>query len=42
LDEQVEISRDDVAQTSIHALHDDAPKDVIFEIIGGKKLIGEA
>lgn len=42
LDEQGEISRDDVAQTLVRVLHDDAPKDVTFEIISGNTLIGKA
>lgn len=42
LDEKGEISRDDVAQTLVRALHDDAPKNVTFEIISGETLIGEA
>jgi uncharacterized protein YbjT (DUF2867 family) len=36
------ISRDDVAQTLVRALHDDAPKNMTFEIIGGDTLIGKA
>ena len=36
------ISRDDVAQTLVRALHDDAPKNVTFEIIEGDTLIGKA
>jgi len=42
LSEPGEISRDDVAQTLVRALHDDAPNEVVFEIIQGNTLIGEA
>lgn len=42
LSETGEISRDDVAQTLVRALHDEAPKNVIFEIIEGETLIGKA
>lgn len=42
LNERGEISREDVAQTLVRALHDDAPKDMTFEIIAGDSLIGEA
>jgi len=42
LSEAGEISRDDVAQTLVRALHDEAPKKVTFEIIEGQTLIGEA
>ncbi|WP_179018929.1 SDR family oxidoreductase [Winogradskyella forsetii] len=37
-----EISRADVAQTIVRALHDDAPKNSTFEILEGDTLIGEA
>lgn len=36
------ISRDDVAQTLVRALHDDAPKNTTFEILEGDTLIGKA
>lgn len=36
------ISRDNVAQTLVRALHDDGPKNITFEIIEGKTLIGKA
>lgn len=36
------ISRDDVAQTLVRVLNDDAPKNKTFEIISGDNLIGEA
>ncbi len=36
------ISRDDVAQTLVRALHDDAPKNATFEIIEGDTPIGKA
>jgi len=36
------ISRDDVAQTLVRALHDDAPKNTVFEILEGDTLIGKA
>ncbi|WP_178988773.1 SDR family oxidoreductase [Winogradskyella schleiferi] len=39
---QGEISRADVAQTLVRALHDDAPKNSTFEILEGDTLIGEA
>jgi len=42
LDTQGEISRADVAQTLVRALHDDAPHNITFEIIEGDTLIGEA
>lgn len=42
LSEAGEISRDDVAQTLVRALHDEAPKNAIFEIIAGETLIGKA
>lgn len=42
LNKQGEISRADVAQTLVRALHDDAPKNITFEIIEGDTLIGEA
>lgn len=37
-----EISRADVAQTLVRALHDDAPYNVTFEILEGDTLIGDA
>ncbi len=37
-----EISRDDVAQTLVHVLHDTADVDDTFEIIKGDTLIGKA
>ncbi|WP_299107797.1 SDR family oxidoreductase [uncultured Winogradskyella sp.] len=42
LNKQGEISRADVAQTLVRALHDDAPNNSTFEIIQGNALIGEA
>ncbi|WP_040281566.1 SDR family oxidoreductase [Psychroserpens damuponensis] len=42
LNERGEISRDDVAQTLVRALHDDAVNKAVFEIIKGDTLIGEA
>jgi uncharacterized protein YbjT (DUF2867 family) len=36
------ISRDDVAQTLVRTLHDDAPKNTTFEILEGETLIGKA
>jgi uncharacterized protein YbjT (DUF2867 family) len=42
LNKQGEISRADVAQTLVRALHDDAPKNKTFEILEGETLIGEA
>ncbi|TXE20348.1 SDR family oxidoreductase [Psychroserpens burtonensis] len=42
LNEQGEITRDDVAQTLVRALHDDAANKVTFEIIKGDALIGKA
>lgn len=42
LDDHGEISREDVAQTLVRSLHDDAPNDTTFEIISGNALIGEA
>ncbi|MDO6761084.1 SDR family oxidoreductase [Tamlana sp. 2_MG-2023] len=36
------ISRDDVAQTLVRSLHDDAPHDTTFEILEGETLIGKA
>lgn len=36
------ISRDDVAQTLVRSLHDDAPKNITFEILEGETLIGKA
>ncbi|SFD39538.1 SDR family oxidoreductase [Algibacter pectinivorans] len=42
LNEQGEISRDNVAQTLVRTLHDDAPNKETFEIISGDTLIGKA
>ncbi len=42
LNKQGEISRADVAQTLVKALHDDAPNNKTFEIIQGETVIGEA
>lgn len=42
LSEQGSITRDDVAQTMVRALHDDAAKNETFEIIQGETLIGKA
>ncbi|WP_299224888.1 SDR family oxidoreductase [uncultured Psychroserpens sp.] len=42
LDKEGEISRADVAQTLVKALHDDAPYNVTFEILEGNTLIGKA
>ncbi|GAA4281320.1 SDR family oxidoreductase [Gaetbulibacter aestuarii] len=42
LNEHGHISRDDVAQTLVRALQDDAPKNVTFEILQGETLIGKA
>ena len=42
LSEKGEISRDDVAQTLVRSLHDEAPNDVTFEIIQGETPIGKA
>ncbi|NNE31083.1 MAG: SDR family oxidoreductase [Winogradskyella sp.] len=42
LNKQGEISRADVAQTLVRALHDDAPTNVTFEILEGDTLIGKA
>ena len=42
LNKQGKISRADVAQTLVRALHDDAPNNSTFEIIQGNTLIGEA
>lgn len=42
LNKQGEISRADVAQTLVRALHDDAPKNKTFEILKGETLIGKA
>lgn len=42
LSEAGEISRDDVAQTLVRALHDDSPNEITFEIIAGDTPIGEA
>ena len=42
LNEQGEITRDDVAQTLVRSLHDDAANKETFEIIKGETLIGKA
>jgi len=42
LSETGEISCDDVAQTLVRALHDDAPNDVTFDLIEDDTLIGKA
>nr|WP_321226258.1 SDR family oxidoreductase [uncultured Psychroserpens sp.] len=42
LNEQGEITRDDVAQTLVRSLHDDAANKETFEIIKGDTLIGKA
>ena len=42
LNKQGEISRDNVAQTLVRALHDDAVPNNVFEIIDGDTLIGKA
>ncbi|WP_040248924.1 SDR family oxidoreductase [Psychroserpens mesophilus] len=42
LNEFGEISRDDVAQTLVRSLHDDAPNLTTFEILKGDTLIGKA
>lgn len=42
LNKQGEISRADLAQTLVRALHDDAPKNKTFEILEGETLIGKA
>ncbi|MDB4293410.1 NAD(P)H-binding protein, partial [Maribacter sp.] len=42
LERQGEISRDDVAQTLVRALHDSTPFDQTFEILKGEVLIGDA
>ncbi|TLP79181.1 SDR family oxidoreductase [Maribacter sp. ACAM166] len=42
LGEQGSITRDDVAQTLVRALHDDTAKNKTFEIIQGEMLIGKA
>lgn len=42
LNKQGEISRDDVAQTLVRSLHDDAAINKTFEIIEGNLLIGKA
>ncbi|WP_369993448.1 SDR family oxidoreductase [Winogradskyella sp.] len=42
LNKKGEISRADVAQTLVRALHDDAPYNVTFEILEGDTLIGDA
>jgi len=36
------ISRDDVAQTLVRSLHDDAAVNAVFEIIEGETLIAKA
>lgn len=41
LNKQVEISRDDVAQTLVRVLHDSAEVNETFEIIKGETLIGK-
>ncbi|MBU2946459.1 SDR family oxidoreductase [Zobellia uliginosa] len=42
LEQSGSISRDDVAQTLVRSLHDDAVKNATFEILEGETLIGEA
>ncbi|MBR9846455.1 MAG: SDR family oxidoreductase [Algicola sp.] len=42
LNEFGEISRDDVAQTLVRSLHDDASNKTVFEILEGETLIGKA
>lgn len=42
LNKKGSISRDDVAQTLVRTLHDDASSNVTFEIIKGDVLIGKA
>ncbi|MBO6881329.1 SDR family oxidoreductase [Winogradskyella sp.] len=42
LNKDGEISRADVAQTLVRALHDDAPYNVTFEILEGDTFIGDA
>ncbi|MEM5564686.1 SDR family oxidoreductase [Psychroserpens sp. AS72] len=42
LHERGDITRDDVAQTLVRSLHDDAANKTTFEIIKGDTLIGEA
>lgn len=42
LNKRGEISRADVAQTLVRSLHDDVPKNSIFEILNGDKLIAKA
>ncbi|NRD24214.1 SDR family oxidoreductase [Winogradskyella litoriviva] len=42
LNKEGEISRADVAQTLVKALHDDAPNKTTFEILQGETLIGKA
>ena len=42
LNKEGEISRADVVQTLVRALHDDAPSNSTFEILQGETLIGEA
>ena len=41
-EEQGSITRDDVAQTLVHALHEDAGTNETFEILEGETLIGKA
>ena len=41
-EEHGSITRDDVAQTLVHALHEDAGSNETFEILEGKTLIGKA
>jgi uncharacterized protein YbjT (DUF2867 family) len=41
-EEQGSISRDDVAKTLVHALHEDAGTNETFEILEGETLIGKA
>ncbi|SFR55119.1 Uncharacterized conserved protein YbjT, contains NAD(P)-binding and DUF2867 domains [Robiginitalea myxolifaciens] len=42
LNKHGEIPRADVAQVLVRALHDDAPKNITFEILEGETLIGKA
>ncbi|CAM3606961.1 SDR family oxidoreductase [Zobellia roscoffensis] len=42
LEQSGSISRDDVAQTLVRSLHDDAAKNATFEILEGETLIGKA
>lgn len=42
LNDNGSISRDDVAQTLVKSLHDDAPHNITFEILEGNTLIGKA